>query len=328
MYAIRQHEFGPPDTLVYESVPDPEPAAGQLGIAVRAAGVHLVDTVLRSGRYQGKFPAPVLPMIPGREVAGTVDAVGPGVDPGWVGRRVVAHLGWASGGYAERAVAAAASVHELPDGVDPAAAVAMIGSGRTALAILDLAAVTSQDVVLVPSAAGGLGNLFVQAVRHAGGFVIGLAGGPEKVAVVDKIGADAAIDYREPDWPDRVNTALGGRELSLVLDGVGGAVGRQSLELLGIGGRQVIFGWSAGEPTRLETQDLQDRGLTVTALGPRLLRRPELLRELETRAMAELAAGRLVPVVDSQFPLAQAARAHAALESRATVGKTVLLPGR
>jgi NADPH:quinone reductase len=152
--------------------------------------------------------------------------------------------------------------------------------------------------------------------------------GGEKVAVVDKIGADAAIDYREPDWPDRVNTALGGRELSLVLDGVGGAVGRQSLELLGIGGRQVIFGWSAGEPTRLETQDLQDRGLTVTALGPRLLRRPELLRELETRAMAELAAGRLVPVVDSQFPLAQAARAHAALESRATVGKTVLLPGR
>lgn len=326
MYAIRQHAFGPPDTLRYEQVPDPEPAEGQVRIAVRAAGVHLLDTVLRAGSYDGKFPDPELPMTPGREVAGIVDAVGDGVDQGWLGARVVAHLGWASGGYAELAVVAARSAHRLPDEVGFDAAVAMIGTGRTALAVLDLAAVTSADVVLVPSAAGGLGNLFVQAARGAGAFVAGLAGGPEKVERVRALGADAAVDYLEPDWPDRLRAALGDREPSLVFDGVGGEVGRRSLELLGVGGRQVIFGWTAGTPTRFETEDLLEKGLTVTSLGPRLIGRPEVIRALELRSMSELAAGRLVPLVGSRFPLAKAAEAHAALESRGTVGKVLLEP--
>jgi NADPH:quinone reductase len=326
MYAIRQHAFGPPDTLRYEEVPDPEPAEGQLRIAVRAAGVHVLDTVLRAGSYDGKFPDPELPMTPGREVAGIVDAVGAGVDDDWLGRRVVAHLGWASGGYAERAVVAVKSAHRLPDQVGFDSAVAMIGTGRTALAVLDLAAVTSADVVLVPAAAGGLGNLFVQAALGAGAFVAGLAGGPEKVERVWALGADASIDYLRPDWPERLRDALGDRELSLVFDGVGGEVGRRSLELLGVGGRQVIFGWTAGEPTRIETEDLLPKGLTMTSLGPRLLGRPELIRALEIRALSELAGGRLVPIVDSAFPLAKAAEAHTALESRATVGKTLLVP--
>jgi NADPH:quinone reductase len=326
MHAIRQHAFGPPDTLRYEEVPDPQPARGQLRIAVRAAGVHVVDTVLRAGGDGGKFPAPELPMTPGREVAGTVDGVGDGVDEGWLGRRVVAHLGWASGGYAERAVAATKSVHQLPDHVGFDTAVAMIGTGRTALAVLDLAAMTSADVVLVPSAAGGLGNLFVQAARGAGAFVAGLAGGPDKVRRVRELGADVAVDYLLPDWPDRLRDGLGDRELSLVFDGVGGEVGRRSLRLLGLGGRQVIFGWTAGEPTRFETADLLEKGLTVTSLGPRLLGRPDLIRALERRSLAELAAERLVPIVDSTFPLAKAAEAHAALESRSTVGKVLLVP--
>lgn len=326
MFAIRQHAFGPPDTLRYEEVPDPEPGAGQLRIAVRAAGVHLLDTVLRAGGYDGKFPDPELPMIPGREVAGIVDGVGEGVDEAWLGRRVVAHLGWASGGYAERAVVAATSVRRLPDQVGFGPAVAMIGTGRTALAVLDLAAVTSADVVLVPSAAGGLGNLFVQAALGAGAFVAGLAGGPAKVDRVRALGADVAVDYLLPDWPDRLRDGLGDRDLSLVLDGVGGEVGRRSLELLGVGGRQVIFGWTEGEPTPFETADLLAKGLTVTSLGPRLLGRPDLIRALELRSLSELAAGRLAPIVDSTFPLAKAAEAHAALESRATVGKLLLVP--
>src|SRR5512145_1581596 len=115
MHAIRQHTFGPADTLRYEDVPDPEPAAEQVRIAVEAAGVHLIDTKIRQGDQGGPYPPPELPMTPGREVAGRVDRVGPGVDERWVGRRVVAHLGMASGGYAERAVAAATSLHELPD---------------------------------------------------------------------------------------------------------------------------------------------------------------------------------------------------------------------
>lgn len=140
MHAIRQHAFGPPDTLRHEEVPDPAPGPGQVRIAVEAAGVHLVDTSIRRGESGGPYPRPELPMTPGREVAGRVDRVGPDVDPAWVGRRAVAHLGVASGGYAEIAVAPVASLHEVPDDLDAATAVAAIGTGRTAFPLADAAA--------------------------------------------------------------------------------------------------------------------------------------------------------------------------------------------
>ena len=139
MHAIRLHAFGPAENLRYEQVDDPRPGPGQARIAVAAAGVHLIDTVLREGRAMGPLPLPELPTIPGREVAGVVDAVGPGVDEQWLGRRVVAHLGPASGGYAELAVRDTDALHAVPDGVADDAAVAMIGTGRTALAVLEVA---------------------------------------------------------------------------------------------------------------------------------------------------------------------------------------------
>ena len=135
-------------------------------------------------------------MTPGREVAGTVDAVGDGVDERWLGRPVVAHLGMASGGYAEQAIVPVDALIELRDGTDPTAAVAMVGTGRTALAVLEEAAVTADDVVVVTGAAGGLGALLVQAAHAAGARVVGLAGGDEKLALVRSLGADLAVDYR------------------------------------------------------------------------------------------------------------------------------------
>src|SRR5262245_40277154 len=139
MHAIRQYEFGGPETLRYEEAPDPVPDAGQVRIRVEAAGVHLVDTMIRRGTSSGPLPPPDLPMTPGREVAGPVDGVGPNVDEAWVGRRVVAHLGPASGGYASLAIANEGELIALPPNVDAEAAVAMIGTGRTTLAILDVA---------------------------------------------------------------------------------------------------------------------------------------------------------------------------------------------
>src|SRR5690606_11847062 len=209
MYAIRLHEFGPAENLVYEDVPDPQVTDGQVGIAVEASGVHFIDTVQRAGSAEGPLAVPELPTIPGREVAGTVDAVGAGVDPSWLGRRVVAHLGPVPGGYARRAVVAASALHVVPDDVGADAAVAMIGTGRTALAVLDTAAITSDDVVLVTAAAGGLGSLFVQAGRRAGAVVVGVAGGPDKVRQVTKLGATHAIDYLDDDWPSQVTAAVG-----------------------------------------------------------------------------------------------------------------------
>jgi NADPH:quinone reductase len=264
----------------------------------------------------GPFPLPDLPAIPGREVAGVVAAVGDDVDEAWVGRRVVAHLGMASRGYAERVVTEASRLHVLPDAVSPAAGVAMIGTGRTALGVLDVAEVTEEDVVLVTGAAGGLGALLVQGALRAGATVLGAAGGEEKVARVRALGA-TGLDYLRPDW----HAAADG--VTLVLDGVGGDAGRAAFELLEPGGRIVLFGWSSGAPTRLTTEDLLARSLTASAgLGPHITGR---LRELEERALAAVAAGELTPVLDERFTLARAAEAHAALETRGTVGKVVLV---
>jgi NADPH:quinone reductase len=326
MHAIRLHAFGPAANLRYEEVDDPHPGPGQARIAVACCGVHLIDTALRAGRPMGPLALPELPTIPGREVAGVVDAVGPAVDERWVGQRVVAHLGPASGGYAELAVRETEALHRLPDGLADDAAVAMIGTGRTALAILEVAALTAQDVVLITAAAGGLGSLLVQAARSAGATVVGVAGGPAKVQRVAQLGATVAVDYSAPDWSVAVRGALDGREVTVALDGVGGALGRGALELLGAGGRLILFGFSSGTPTELSAADLFARGITASAaIGARMAQRPGGLRDLEEQALAAGAEGRLVPLVQ-RFALAQAAAAHEAIESRATVGKTVLIP--
>lgn len=166
MHAIRLHAFGPAENLTYEKTEDPVPGPGQVRIAVAAAGVHLLDTALREG-LTGPFPAPaVLPTIPGREVAGTVDALGEGTDPTWLGKRVVTHLGMAPGGYAELAVADAPRLHEIPPTLDPAEAVAMIGTGRTTMGILQFTDLGPDSVAIVPAAAGGIGTLLVQYVKN------------------------------------------------------------------------------------------------------------------------------------------------------------------
>jgi NADPH2:quinone reductase len=326
MRAIRHHEFGGPEVLVCEEVPEPVPGPGQVRIDSRAAGVHLLDTTFRSGDKNGPYPLPDLPMIPGREAAGIVDAGGDGGDDARRGKRVVAHLGFASGGYAEKAVREVEHVHEIPDGADFGEAVAMIGTGRTTLMVLAVGPVTADDVVIVPAAAGGIGTLLVQAAKNAGAYVIGLAGGPDKVRQVAANGADAAVDYKAEDWTSVLDNALEGREATLLFDSVGGETGRAAFDRLGFGGRMVVFGWSAGKATEATVEDIVGRGLTVSgALGPKLLAKLGGLRTLEERSLAELAAGRLRPAVHT-FKLAEAAEAHRALEQRGTTGKVVLVP--
>ncbi|MET7385561.1 zinc-binding dehydrogenase [Streptomyces sp. NPDC005529] len=327
MHAIRLHAFGPADHLVHERVDDPVPGPGQVRIAVAAAGVHLLDAALREGMQGGPAPGPtVLPTIPGREVAGTVESLGEGVAALWLGRRVVAHLGFAPGGYAELAVTDVDRVHDIPENLDFAQAVAMIGTGRTAMGIVQFAEPGPTDVVVVPAAAGGIGTLLVQYAHHRGATVIGLAGGPEKVARVRANGADHAVDYTEPSWSEKVRAQLGGRTATVVFDGVGGEVAREAVALLGPGGRHIVFGWS-GEGVRDGSPYLVE-GVSEQVLGPVMLRRaggPDPVRTLELRALAHAASGRLSPAV-TRFPLAEAAAAHRALESRATIGKVVLEP--
>src|SRR6478735_8976448 len=273
MHAVRLHQFGPAENLVLDEVPDPEPGPGQVRIAVGAAGVHVLDTFIRAGESGGPFPLPELPTVPGREVAGIVDRVGPEVDPSWLDRRVVAHLGMASGGYAELALAPEAALHDIPSGMDDELAVAMIGTGRTAFGIAEAAAVTADDVVLVTAAAGG-----------------------RKVDVARCLGAQIGVDYENDGWTDDVRRALGGRDVSVVLLAVGGALGEGALSLLGDGGRAVVYGWSGGDPVAL-TDEQVARGVTVIDdLGKRIMGRPGGMRNLETMALAAAGRGDLQPL--------------------------------
>ncbi|MGW6542060.1 zinc-binding dehydrogenase [Streptomyces massasporeus] len=327
MHAIRLHAFGPAENLTHEQVEDPRPDPGQVRIAVRAAGVHLLDAALREGMPGGPAAEPTpLPTIPGREVAGIVESLGEGVSGDWLGKRVVAHLGFVPGGYAELAVTGAERLHEIPGNLDFAEAVAMIGTGRTAMGILQFAELGPGSVVIVPAAAGGIGTLLVQYAKNAGATVVGLAGGPEKTARVQAGGADLAVDYKDPAWPAKVRAHLGGRSATVVFDGVGGDIAREAVGLLGPGGKHIVFGWS-GEGIRDGEPYLVD-GVSEQVLGPVMLGKaggPDPVRTLELRALAEAAAGRLTPAVQ-RFPLAKAAAAHRALETRGTVGKVVLEP--
>ncbi|WP_435598296.1 zinc-binding dehydrogenase [Streptomyces anulatus] len=333
MHAVRLHAFGPAENLVYERTEDPVPGPGQVRIAVAAAGVHLLDTALREGE-RGPYPEPVvLPTVPGREVAGTVESVGEGTDPHWLGKRVVAHIGMAPGGYAELTVTEADRLHEIPEGLDAAGAVAMIGTGRTTLGILGFTPLGPDSVVVVTAAAGGIGTLVVQYAKNAGATVIALAGGPAKVARARAEGADLALDYTLPDWPRaaREHLEAAGLRATVVYDAVGGATARAAVDLLGPGGQHVVYGWSgeglhAGGPLTFTDEELADRAITSgSVLGPRMIEKGGGLRALETRALAEAAAGRLRPAVQ-RFPLAEAAAAHRALETRGTMGKVVLEP--
>ncbi|MER6112323.1 zinc-binding dehydrogenase [Streptomyces hirsutus] len=324
MHAIRLHAFGPAENLTHEQVEDPRPGPGQVRITVRAAGVHLLDTALRQGQ-QGPAPAPAtLPTVPGREVAGVVDALGDGTPAHWLGRRVVAHLGFAPGGYAELAVTDADRLHEIPERLDFAQAVAMIGTGRTVMGIVQFAEPGPGDVVVVPAAAGGIGTLLVQYAKNAGATVVGLAGGPGKTALVSANGADLAVDYTDPAWPAHLAAHEG--KVTLIYDGVGGDVARAAVALLAPGGRHVVFGWSAQGLD--STGPYLVDGVSLNVLGPEMMRRAggsRPVRTLELRALAEAAEGRLTPAVH-RFPLAEAAAAHRALENRGTTGKVVLEP--
>lgn len=303
MRAVRQYEFGGPSTLRYEEVPDPVPGPAEVLIHVEACGVHLIDASLRAGVQPGP-PLPSLPCTPGREVAG------------WAGgRRVVAHLGPGGGGYASLAVAPVAALHDVPASLSFPAAAALVGTGRTAVAILEDAALTPSDVVLVPGAAGGLGSLLTQAAVRAGATVVGLAGGPVKTAQVT---ADVVIDYSASSWEARVPDA------TVLLDGIGGSVGRALLERVRPGGRAVLFGWSSGAPYELGVGDLYRPGVSVSCtIGARIASRG--LMPLAASALALGASGAWTPTTTT-FPLAEAAEAHRAMEAREAIGKTVLIP--
>ncbi|WP_433314444.1 zinc-binding dehydrogenase [Micromonospora sp. CA-269861] len=315
MRAIWLREFGGPDVLVPGTAPDPTPGPGQVLIDVAHANITFIETQLRAGR-PGPFRL-TPPLIPGNGVGGVITAVGSDVDPALTGQRVVSATG-GSGGYAERAAVDASASIAVPVGLALDDAVALLADGRTATMLIEAVGVRPGERVLVEAAAGGVGSLLVQLAVRAGARVIGVAGGRRKVDLLPGLGAELAVDYLLPEWAEQVRAAVGG--VDVVLDGVGGSVALAAFDLLPPGGRMVSFGLASGEWSPVSVEAATARQVTVV--------RPDVpparLRAYTEQALADAAAGRLRPLIGQRFPLERAADAHAAIEARATVGKTLL----
>lgn len=310
MRAVWLAEFGGPDVLVPGEAPDPVPGPGQALIDVAFANVTFVETQFRAtgaGPFRGK-----LPMVPGNGVGGVVRTAdtGNGVEPG---TRVVTSTG-GSGGYAEQVAVDAAGLFVVPDELALDDAVAVLADGRTATMLVHAAALRPGERVLVEAAAGGVGSLLVQLAKAAGASVVAAAGGARKTDIARELGADLAVDYRRDGW-----TAHAGR-VDVVFDGVGGEIGRTAFGLLRPGGRLLCHGLASGAWNDVGEDEATARGVTLVRPAPS----PEQLREFTASALAEAAAGRLRPLIGQRFPLEKAADAHAAIEARATVGKTLL----
>jgi NADPH2:quinone reductase len=323
MLVVEVSRFGGPEVLIARQVPDPVAGPGQVVMRTSAADVLFVDTVIRAGRGVGFFPVRP-PYVPGNGVAGRVIALGDGVDPDWAGRDVAAHTGQrgGSGGYAGQVAVAAADLIPVPDGLGLAEAAALLHDGSTALGLLDATVVKPGEQVLVTAAAGGMGVLLVQLARAAGGRVIGAARGRPKLDVVRDAGAEATVDYSEPDWADRVRELTAGRGADVVFDGAGGQLGRAAFEVTAPGGRFSAHGVSAGGFAALDAAEARRRDIAVYGIGEYV---PAVFRQRAAAALAEAAAGRIRPVIGQVYPLARAADAHAALEARTAVAKTLLL---
>jgi len=324
MKAVLVRKFGPPEVLMAEELPEPRPGDGQVVVEVAAVGVNFIETMVRAGAFTRT--ANQMPYVPGNEVGGVILEVGPGVDPALAGRRVVTGTG-GRGGYAERAVAAADGLVEIPDGLDTETAVALFAHGRTAIGLIRETRPGKGERVLVEAAGGGVGSLLVQLAKRAGATVVATAGGERKLELARSLGADVAVDYRNPGWSEAVRREAGEDGLEVVFDSVGGDVGREAFDLLAGGGRFAVFGFASGAATEATFAEILGKGVTVIGYGgARPWPYPEYPHELEAEALNEAAAGRLKPTIGQRFPLEQAAEAHAAVEARATVGKTLLIP--
>lgn len=318
MRAVVMREFGPPEVLRPAQSAEVAAAAGEVVIDVEICGVTFVETQIRAGRPPRREMLPALPAILGNGVGGTVAAAGAGVDAALIGRRVVTSLN-GTGGYAQRAAAPSLQLVEVPDGVALRDAVALLADGRTALALIRQAQPSAGDTVLVEAAAGGVGTLLVQLARNAGARVVALAGQQRKLALARQLGADIAVDYSATDWPEQVRDAAGA--VDVVFDGVGGAVGRAAFGLLGPGGRFCPFGMASGSFAPV-TPDLARERKVIVSQGAAMS--PAEHTALVRAALAEAAAGRIRPVIGQELELERAADAHAAIEARATTGKTLL----
>jgi NADPH:quinone reductase len=322
MLAVRAARTGGPEVLEVVDLPVPEPGPGQLRIRQHAIGINFIDTYFRSGLYPMRMPA-----VLGQEGAGVVDAIGEGVE-GWaIGERVYAGQ---AGAYAELTLASAARAIRLPDSISFEVAAAGMLKGMTAEFLLRRCyPLRAGETILVHAAAGGVGSILVQWANALGAVVIGTVGSEAKAELVRTYGCDHVILYRDEDVAARVREITDGKGVPVAYDSVGRDTFEGTLASLARLGMFVSFGNASGPAPAVDP-------IRLMRAGSLFFTRPTMADYTATRADLELSANAFFAVVASgavkveigqTFPLREARRAHEALESRATIGSSVLLPG-
>ena len=322
MRAIRVHDLGGPESLRLDVVPDPVAGPGEVLVRLEATGVNFVETYQRKGVYPMK-----LPYVPGEEGAGTVVALGAGVEDVRVGDRVASvNL---RGAYAELAVADASKVVAIPDGVSARAAAAVMLQGMTAHYLAtSVHALQPGERCLVHAAAGGVGLLLCQIAKRRYAIVFGTTSSEAKARLAREAGADEVIDYTTHDFAAEVARLTGGERLHVVYDSVGATTYAKSFDCLAPRGMLVLFGQSSGVVPPIDP-------LMLSRKGSLFLTRPTLANYVATRdelvwrageVLGWVSDGSLSVRIDRDLPLADAAEAHRALEGRRTTGKVLLVP--
>jgi putative PIG3 family NAD(P)H quinone oxidoreductase len=324
MQAVVARQAGGPDVLELVDRPDPEPGPGELLVAVAATAVNRADVLQRRGFYP---PPEGASDVLGLECAGTVAAVGDGVESWQVADRVCAVL--PGGGYASYAVVPAAVALPWPPGLSsPVDAAAVPEVFATAFDNVFLrGGLSAGETLLVHGGSSGVGTAAVQLARRAGARVLVTASTADKLAAAAALGADAGINYREEDFVERVRALTDGRGVDVVLDVVGGPYLDRNLRALAVEGRLVVIGLQGGAKAELDLGRLLARRLSVAASTLRarsVAERVPLMERLRAEVWPGFADGSLRPVVDRVLPLRDAAEAHRVLEAGEHVGKIVL----
>ena len=323
MRALRCNQYGSVDTLVVEEVPAPTPSDGQIVVDVAAAAVNFPDVLLVADQYQIHVP---VPFTPGSEFAGTVSAVGAGVEGVAVGDRVMGAA--LIGAFAEQILVPASSVQPVDPAVDLRSAAASVVAHLTAYhALRSVGRVEPGDWVVVLGAAGGVGLAAIELGAVLGARMLAAASTPEKLAICLEKGAEAVIDYRTENLKERIKEITGGGA-HMVIDPVGGPAAEEALRAMRWGGRFVSVGFASGEIPRIPLNLVLLKGVIVTGFAMEGLGRnqPEDVARDRAELLDLLATGKVVPHISAVYPLDQSDRALADLAERRATGKVLIEP--
>jgi len=324
MICIEVSKPGEPDVLVPVERPTPAPAANEVLIKVAAAGVNRPDVMQRRGKYP---PPPGASDIPGLEVAGTVEAVGPGVRDWKRGDRVCALL--AGGGYADHCVAPGPQCLPVPSGLDMTAAAAIPETFFTVWTnLFDRGRLVAGETVLIHGGSSGIGTTAIQLARAFGARVFATAGSAEKCAACERLGAARCINYKTDDFVQAVRDLTRGAGVNVILDMVGADYFARNIESLSVEGRLVEIATLQGTRAELNIATIMQRRLTITGSTLRIRsveQKGAIAAALRQHVWPLLDAGTVAPVIHATFPLRDAAAAHRVMESGDNVGKLVLV---